>query len=73
MNTRRKSIHQSVVMSSSHCPEFLSSPNTTRSEIFCVWGEGVSVYVCMCVRVYVYAFVCLHAHTRMYKPRRQTG
>ena len=51
MNTRRKSKHQSVVMSSSHYLEFLSSPNTTRSEIFCVWGEGVSLYVCTCVRV----------------------
>ena len=73
MNTRRKSIHQSVVMSSSHRPEFLSSPNTTRNEIF-VWGGGgksVRMYVCTCMRLCVCMRTrgCTSREGRLVEPR----
>ena len=50
MNTRRKSIHQSVVMPSSHCSECLSLPNTTRGEtILCACACVLAMCVCVCV------------------------
>ena len=60
MNTRRKSIHQSVVMPSSHCSECLSLPNTTRGETFlCACACMLAMCVCVCVCVYVCVCVCV--------------